>query len=470
VADPSRADTAWLFGLFNALLAVSLILHQLWWNGFEVRTAHTVVVLAAGWVLLRPGSVGRFVAMIAAEVVAVALDMPLVGSHTLLMLIVGGCALGHLGWTALRERTLPTPAAVFVELAPFLRAALIVVYATAALAKMNTGFLDPAISCAIAMSRQLAWFDPSLLDGSWRIEPAIWGTVAVEVALPVLLAARRTRIVGLVVGGGFHTILALAGNVPFSALAFAFYVAFLPLDTADRLRQTCLRRCVGSGRSHHPDRVRRRSGAVRRAPALVVFVSAWLGGAALSSTAPAFVSDVIAHGARLVVVLIALGAGGMLLASRRAAPAAPLFAVPAPGVGRPVLLAGVCLLVVNGLSPYLGLKTESSFEMFSNLRTEPGAWNHLLVPEAARVFGYQDQLVGLVAANDPALLARGAAGTQLVRSELDRYLRSHPTAVATYTAGTGSPPRTAGPLTAGPTPLDRIAVFRDVPPPGTSRC
>ncbi len=84
---------------------------------------------------------------------------------------------------------------------------------------------------SVVSSRQVCWFDPSLLDGSWRIEPAIWGTVEVEVALPILLAARRTRIVGLVVGGGFHTVLALAGNVPFTALAFAFYVAFLPLDT-----------------------------------------------------------------------------------------------------------------------------------------------------------------------------------------------------------------------------------------------
>lgn len=84
---------------------------------------------------------------------------------------------------------------------------------------------------SVVSSSQVCWFDPSLLDGSWRIEPAIWGTVEVEVALPILLAARRTRIVGLVVGGGFHTVLALAGNVPFTALAFAFYVAFLPLDT-----------------------------------------------------------------------------------------------------------------------------------------------------------------------------------------------------------------------------------------------
>ncbi len=471
VVDPARprADAGWLFGLFNTLFAVSLILHQLWWNGFEVRTAHALVVLAAGWVLQAPGSVGRFAAMIAAEVVAVSLDMPFAGSHTLLVLIFGGCALVHLGWTALRARSVPTPESVFNDLAPFLRAALIVVYATAALAKMNTSFLDPAISCASSMSRQLAWFDPSLLDGSWRIEPAIWATIAVEVALPVLLAARRTRIVGLVLGGGFHTVLALAGNVPFSALAFAFYVAFLPLDTPERVHARWQGRCVGSSRSQ-PARPVRRPAAVGRVLALIVFVGAWLGGAALSVTHPALTAGLVAEGTRLVVVLIALGAGGVLLASRRGAPEPPRFQRRSLGVGHPVLLAGVLLLVVNGLSPYLGLKTDSSFEMFSNLRTEPGAWNHLLIPESARLFGYQNQLVRVVASNDPALLARGAGGTRLVRFELDRYLRSHPNSVVTYTTGPGSPPHTEGPLPPGQTPLERIAVFRDVPPPGRPRC
>ncbi|MPZ66508.1 MAG: hypothetical protein GEU83_13680 [Pseudonocardiaceae bacterium] len=55
-------------------------------------------------------------------------------------------------------------------------------------------------------------------------------------ALPILLAVPRTRVLGLVVGAGFHTVLALAGNVPFSALALALYVAFLPTDVPDRLR------------------------------------------------------------------------------------------------------------------------------------------------------------------------------------------------------------------------------------------
>lgn len=59
------------------------------------------------------------------------------------------------------------------------------------------------------------------------------------------------------------------------------------------------------------------------------------------------------------------------------------------------------LVVLNAASPYLGLKTMYSIAMYTNLRTEPGLWNHLLVPESFRVFDLQDGLVQLVSSDDP---------------------------------------------------------------------
>ena len=90
------------------------------------------------------------------------------------------------------------------------------------------------------------------------------------------------------------------------------------------------------------------------------------------------------------------------------------------------------MLVANSLSPYLGLKTESAFTMFSNLQTESGRWNHAFIPEAVRVFPYQDELVRITVSNDRALEQRSRDGTWLVRFELERYLRSHPGTTATY--------------------------------------
>jgi len=466
-----HADATWLLGLFAVLFAFSLILHQLWWDGFEVLSAHFIVILAALWTTLRPTSVVRFLMMVAAEVVAVALDMPNVGSHTLLVLVSGACVLTYAGWTTLLTRRLPEAGALFEHVAPFLRVQLLLVYAAAAIAKMNTSFFDGDASCAASMSRQVAWFDPSLLDGSWRVAPAIWGTVLIEVALPVLLAVPRTRVLGLVVGGAFHTVLALAGNVPFSALALALYVAFLPTDAPARLRALAAER-PGLGRWAR--RARHWGGSPAAFP---LAVGCWLAGAVIFSFEPAVGGALISNGTRLFVVLVVLAAGILLtlcLAWRGGGGGGPRVYPPRSlRLGHPVFVVGILLLVANSLSPYLGLKTESTFTMFSNLHTEDGYWNHLFAPEAIRVFPYQDQLVTITDSNDRTLEERTRAGTRLVRFELDRYLRTHPGTSATYatTAAASETTQTTGSAAPSASPvLDRVMKFKDVRPPERGGC
>jgi hypothetical protein len=61
----------------------------------------------------------------------------------------------------------------------------------------------------------------------------------------------------------------------------------------------------------------------------------------------------------------------------------------------------IALALLNGLCPYLGLKTQGSFTMFSNLRTEAGHWNHLIVPRAVRLIStFQDEQVRVTAIDD----------------------------------------------------------------------
>ena len=466
---PARsAEAIWLFGLFAAAFALSLILHQIRWFGFEVLSPHFVVVVAALWTLLRPTSVVRFLTMVAAEVVSVALDMPDVGSHTLLVLVSCACMLTYVGWTTLRTRGLPEPGALFERIVPFLRAQLLLVYAAAAIAKMNTAFFDGAVSCAAALSAQVVWFDPSLLDGAWRVAPSIYGTVAIEVALPLLLAVPRTRLLGLALGGAFHTVLALAGNVPFSALALALYVAFLPADTPSRLRALAAER-AGLGRWAR--RARRWTGSGLLLPGLV---ACWLAVAVIVSAEPVLGRALISNGTRLFLVVLALSAGALLaLCLGRGGPSTHTSGSLRPG--HPVFVAGILVLAVNSLSPYLGLKTESSFTMFSNLQTERGAWNHAFIPEAVRIFTYQDELVEVTDSNDPALARRTADGSRVVRFELERYIRSRPGTSATYTptALSGAVARSTGTEPAGSpaTPiLDRLVKFRDLRAPERRGC
>ena len=463
-----RSDSTWLFGAFALLLAISLILHQLWWDGFEVRSPHFLVILAAFWTILRPTSVVRFLTMIAMEVFAVALDMPDVGSHTLLLLVSGVCLLTWVGWGALRTQGLPDAGVLFEQIAPFFAVQLLLVYAVAAVAKLNTGFLDPDITCAASMSGRLPWSQLSFMAGSWRVVASIWGTVVIEVALPILLTVRRSRMVGLVLGGVFHAVLGLAGNVPFSALALALFVTFLPPDTPSKLFTLA---------TTHPGLVRwaGRTGRMSRSvAAFPVAVGCWLLGAAIFPDEPGTGPTLLSHGMGLFVV--AAFAGGILVVLGLARGGSHSHSARSFRIHHSVFVAGILLMVLNSASPYVGLKTDSSLTMFSNLHTEGDQWNHLLIPEAVRVFPYQDHPVRILASNDPALNALGRDGVRLVPFELERHLRSHPGTIAAYatTDAEGEKVLTAGPATdAAPLTrrlLDKIVKFQPVPPPERGRC
>ena len=463
-----RSDSTWLFGAFALLLALSLVLHQLWLDVIDVRSPHFLVVLVALCTVLRPTSVPRFLTMIAMEVFAVALDMPHVGSHTLLLLVSGLCVLAWVAWFALRTQRLPDAGVLFEKIAPFFAVQLLLVYAVAAVAKLNTGFLDPGISCAASMSGRLPGFHLSFLAGSWRVVAAIWGTVVIEMALPILLAVRRSRMVGLVLGGVFHAVLGLAGNVPFSALAFALFVAFLPPDTPSRLFPLAATR---PGLVRWAGRARRASRSVAAYP---VAVSSWLAGAAVFPDEPGTGPTLLSNG--MSVLMVAAFAGGILLVLGFTRGGWQSHSARSLRIHHPVFVAGILLLLLNSVSPYVGLKTDSSLTMFSNLQTEGDQWNHLLIPEAVRVFPYQDDPVRILASDNPALDAHRHDGVRLLPFELERHLRSHPGTTATYstTDAHGVKVLTAGPGTdAAPLArrlLDNIVKFQSVPPPHRGGC
>lgn len=460
-----RLDAAASFSLFAFLVASALILHQLWWDGFDAR--HGVVIVAAGWVLLRPSSVGRLLLLITAEVVTVGADMPNVGDHILLVAIVGTGVLAQGVWMGVQRRGLPGAGELFERVAPLLRAAAVILYAAAALSKMNSAFFDPEISAAGEMLSRIAWIDPAALVGEWRVEAAIVSTVAVEVLLAVLLAIPRTRVAGLVVGGGFHVVLALAGNVPFAAVMLALYVGFLPAEAPRRARAA-----IGA-------RFERGAwGRLGSKPAwvdalvLALLVGAWQLAGALEDADPAAVETLLDNGTRIVIIALVAVAAALWVRVRASAPPGQRNWSAAPGTVRrlsPILAIGVVILVANSLSPYLGLKSQTSFNMFSDLRTEAGRWNHVLVPESVRIFGYQDDLVQISGSNDSVLSRYGESGELVVRYELDRYLRRHSGAYATTASVDGSVPRLLTGEEGKSAPLqplvDGVARFKPVPPP-----
>jgi hypothetical protein len=241
---------------------------------------------------------------------------------------------------------------------------LLVVYFLAAFHKLNTSFMDPAVSCAGTLARS----GLRLLGVQAVIPPAaIVGiaalTIAWEFSLFVLLMVPRLRRWGVLAGVVFHAALALARFYDFSTYALAIYLLLLPADVFRRVSW--------------PDRWR------------TVALAAWIGHLGITLTARVLDTTVSPAGLtwealRAVSWTIAIGSllGPVLRVAFSNGARQP---VPPPWALRPAwLLVIPVVALVNGLTPYLGLKTVANYSMFSNLRTEEGQTNHL-VPGVGRL-------------------------------------------------------------------------------------
>jgi hypothetical protein len=87
--------------------------------------------------------------------------------------------------------------------------------------------------------------------------------------------------------------------------------------------------------------------------------------------------------------------------------------------------------LLNGLAPYAGLKTESAWAMFANLRTEGDRSNHLLVPASTQIFDYQRDLVQVTGSSDRYLQSVASKGQLIPYFEL----RRRPDVAVSYVRG-----------------------------------
>ena len=180
----------------------------------------------------------------------------------------------------------------------------------------------------------------------------------------------QTQTYGLLAAIGFHFSLALLGIVNFSAVMYAALAAFLPASVQNAwppqlppsqiavvlLTAACTTAVVWLVT---PRRANRHLPYRHRAPAWVIqtlfgLLTAWF-----------------------VLELVHLVAHPALGQQR--------YRLEQAGSLAPAVTLVLALYAANGLGPYLGLKTEFSMAMFSNLRCR--GWNHLLLPgSSARAF------------------------------------------------------------------------------------
>jgi hypothetical protein len=365
---------------FAALWGLALLHHQLGYGVALAGPTDVALTIAAAALLVVPRVEVLALAAIA-HLLAVVDHLPVVYNHWWFAAWISAAVLLAMlpAWQARRGGGGESVMACFAEaFAPPARRSLILLYLLAGFHKLNTDFLTPGISCGTILTTQLGnTLGVSDLGARLGMVP-IGVTLAAELGIPILLLVRRTRAAGILGALGFHLAMALAGFPRFSSTGLALLWLFLPVGT----RLPVVGRLWATARSR------------------LAVVAALLAAQVIAQDA----ADAILL---TVLVLITGALGAAAWRARRSSE----WIVPSGRVGLADLVPACVLLI--GCLPYLGLATDRTWGMYSNLRVEGAATNHLLVPVALQRFDLPRDLVA-VQASSAARLQSLALNGQVV--------------------------------------------------------
>jgi hypothetical protein len=407
VREEVAAERAVAVSSWWRLWAIAALAHVIgnpaWASLSAAPGARGIVNVAVGLVALsvvgRPDrGVGR-VALAVGIIVSAWFEAPVLGNHWLLAAAVSGVALlagigrGDIDW--------------WDRFAPTARIVLLVGYSFAAFAKVNTGFLDATQSCAVFLANRTLsfWQLPQLDPGTGPAAFVPIAVMVVELAVPVLLLVRRTRRFGVVVAVVFHVVLTL--DLPrhffdFTTVLVPLFLLFAPPAVTAAIDRHLPRSSVAGGAPWYA-----------------------IAAAAVVSTALPRIEAVHA----VVVVLswpVWLGLAGIVVWTVVRMPwRAERVSLRPVGLGWVV----VGLVVLNGLTPYLELKTATAFNMYSNLMTGSGDTNHLLVPGTLGLRDDLDDLAIVLDGEEDGLGDYVDSGFALPMLNLRDHLAEHDEAV-----------------------------------------
>ena len=388
------------FALFAFLWAVALLAHQIQYRDTFRSPFDVALTGSALFTLLNPYSAWRLLAATGFHVLAVIHHLPDVFNHwffagldSLAFVLVAATVL-------IRSRRLE-PADLFGSFAFAARLNLICLYYFSALHKLNSDYFTPAVSCGGMTYGQLRETLPFLPASDTALLMATYSGALMELTLPTLLLTRRWRRLAVVLGLFFHLCLGLMSYARFSVIAYALLALFLP-ELGNGMKR------VAAALSRNAPLQAALSWLHARNWLLIVLFFA-LAIVLRNTTGRA---EVLANrfgnfAAHLTFLFFLAESAVLMVAALRVLRQFELDRAPQFGLA-PTLQSGLlatALLVLSGLSPYLGLKTMNTFAMYSNLRTESGATNHFFLPAGWQQFPYQREMVDIVETNIASLQA-----------------------------------------------------------------
>jgi len=408
-----------LFHLANAGLTSRMLVSPTsasWWGG---GIAVFAIVL-----MVRPDRLLPLLLVSLAVPVLAWLESPVMGNHWLVVTLVSLGIVGATVHSAVRGRSTALLDTTRV-LEPMARGVFFVFYSFTTLSKVNRGFLDPIVSCGTYFTdetaRSIGWGSLNTAGSPFWGRVVVTAIIIVELSVVALLVIRRTRVLGVFVAVVFHGIIGLDGLhsfADFSSLVYALLLLFLPAEffTAVSARLGRLERFA--------------SRAVRYACATAIGLVLVMRGSSLSGGWAGFPADARDTVWRVFSLGLAVVVGWYMVSRRRMGVDRDESITVVPATRW--LLAVVLLAFLNGLTPYVGVKTTYSWNMYSNLVTAPGYENGLLIPTAWRWTDRQGDLVTVLSSSDPGLNVYAERRYLLTFTTLRAYTSTHPDARLVY--------------------------------------
>jgi hypothetical protein len=417
-------DTLTLFAILWAVAAIFHVLGpsgratQVITNPTLVGISHVLLAICAIWLLATPTRNTPLLLVAILGLITAGLEAPILGNHWLVAAFVN---LALLLCVLLRARLGGIDRIQVAEIfLPLARWCLVLFYAFAAFAKLNSDFLNSAVSCSTfyfdETVRSLGFVAPVAVRTGGLANYLPLATAMIEMSVPVLLLIRRTRALGVVLGLGFHSVVALDRVHPFvdfSAVLAALFLLFLPAHFASQAAGYL----QGRGARLVIPWV---------AAAVVVLAARSVGRNTVVQLVSSFGTWLLWY---VFDAAVLLGVGLWLARHGRHTLDQP-FRLRGRG---PIWLAAVpVLLVINGLLPYVELRTGYAYTMYSNLRMVDGKSNHLIVKASLPLAGRQADLVKVVSSNDPGLAQYSMYNYLVPWDSFRTYLAEHPAAAVTY--------------------------------------
>lgn len=246
------------------------------------------------------------------------------------------------------------------EVLNFLFCALGIVYLWAFFHKLNTDFLNPEVSCANQLvSRFLGRLGVEENPLAFAM-PVL--ALIMEFVIGVGLLIPRFRSWTIILSLIFHVSIVWANFVNFASIPLVLYLC-AGIRSAELNDKILLKRLKTISLVYL---------SIQVIPFSLGPYEFWADGAQYSYYASASIWTLAT-----LAFLWNWISSNKILAPAKYSKAMSFFLIP---------------VVLLGTQNYLGLGTSNSFSMFSNLKTEGGSWNHLLIPKETQLFKLQENI------------------------------------------------------------------------------